>query len=330
MEDLEFNWIPLGYAANLAIAAEYSSLCMLLSEWSDEILVPSANVVGYQLVYEAETWLRRICLASLLTAQGPAWASILDSRLRKQLEGNSRRNGQRWYLGVDADEELLWSTTHGQLASLLRLEAIAETCERLSGVPAEVLATRLESVAQVRNALAHNRAISDDTLTVLRGDLAVVRSAASRFKRHTLYARSEITSFAQSPVDLERLISEFETRAAALSGQQLFVAANEDFVFLVRLPVPPFGRWPDAAKLRAAVGIASHLMVCVLANKQGDELQFVMPRRLSTTDQIEVARRFLTSSTLQSGWTHVPPDEQHPADVCWPRLWFYENSEPTR
>lgn len=33
---------------------------MVMSEWSDEILFPVANAEGYRLVFEAETWLRRM------------------------------------------------------------------------------------------------------------------------------------------------------------------------------------------------------------------------------------------------------------------------------
>lgn len=74
----------------------------VISEWSDEVLFPSANAVGYRLIFEAETWLRRICWAALLLSAGPAWATTLDDHLRKNLERQSQSNSARWYLGVDA------------------------------------------------------------------------------------------------------------------------------------------------------------------------------------------------------------------------------------
>ena len=161
------------------------------SEWSDEVLFPSANAVGYRLIFEAETWLRRICWTALLLSEGPAWAASLDDRLRRTLEWQSKSNSSRWYLGVDAEEELLWSTTHGQLADLLRMESIQQDLHRLCGLRGDLLAQRLISIAQVRNTLAHNRAISEDTLTVLRGDVTVIRAAATRFKLNTIYTAND-------------------------------------------------------------------------------------------------------------------------------------------
>ena len=206
------------------------------SEWSDEILVSVANVTAYRLIYEAENWLRRIALASLLLTEGPAWATKIDSSLRGRLEAQSRLNSSRWILGIDAEEELLWSATLGQLADVLTTKAIDERVNRLSGTSGSVLASRIRSIADVRNALAHNRAISTDTLAVLNGDLVVVRAAARRFKANTLYAKSDIVSDS-APADLASLARAFNSTTDALHGQQLFMSANDDFVFFVRLPV---------------------------------------------------------------------------------------------
>jgi hypothetical protein len=94
-----------------------------------------------------------------------------------KLGEQSKMNSSRWYLGVDDEEELLWSTTHGQLARLLRMDSIQHCLRHLCVMSREILARRVESIAQVRNVLAHNRAISEESLTVLRGDLHVIRAA---------------------------------------------------------------------------------------------------------------------------------------------------------
>jgi hypothetical protein len=104
-------------------------------------------------------------------------------------------------LGIDAEEELLWSATLGQLAEVLTAQDVANQVLNLTGTTGPVLASRVKSIADVRNALAHNRAISDDTLAVLKGDLVVVRSAVRRFKSQTLYAESEIV-MSSAPADL--------------------------------------------------------------------------------------------------------------------------------
>jgi hypothetical protein len=303
------------------------------SEWSEEVLFPSANAVAYRLIFEAETWLRRICWAALLLSEGPAWAASLDNRMRRSLEQQSKSNSSRWYLGVDAEEELLWSTTQGQLANLLRMESIQNKLRHICGLNGELLSQRLQSMSQVRNVLAHNRAISEDSLTVLRGDLIVIRAAAKRFKSRTLYAQTDIVSLDDDdlPDDLYEVLAAFaelEETVWKRDGQQVFVAANRDFIQLIRLPVQVDDAWVDGRKLRTALGIVSHLILCVLANKDMPEIAIVLPRNLPPEDQVEVVKRFMTPAFLQGVWTDTPPESQSPASSGWARLWFYENRTP--
>jgi hypothetical protein len=300
-----------------------------LLSWSGEILIPEANIAGYKAVFEAETWLRRLCLAALLLAEGPAWAATLSPGLRSQIEDESQRNAARWYLGVDAEEELLWATTQGQLRQLFELDSLQPHLRRLCGLDGSVLCARLASVGQIRNALAHSRAISNDTLTILQGDLAIVRAAVQRFKRATLYVDADIL-LDNFPSDLSVIGETFVEASKGFPRQQLFLSATEDFVFFVRLPVEPFGRWPHAARLRESLDAASHLLLCVLANMDGNELQLVVPRALPDDDKLETLRRFMTEEVLRDAWTDRPPASQHPADICWPKLWFYENRRPER
>jgi len=316
-----------GWVAGASVAADPVRSSSMTATWSGEALIPAANLEGYGLVYEAETWLRRICLAAFLLADGPGWVTHLDPRLRGQLERQSAQNSARWYLGVDAEEELLWSTTHWQLAELLKSARVQSQLLRISGVPGGVLADRLRLVSEVRNAFAHNRAISEDTLTVLRGDLSVIRAAAGRFKGNTLYASPEIHTHGY-PSDLKNLGSALEAACQALPRQQLFLAANDDFIFLVRLPVPEFGRWVKSAELRRLLAQFSKSILCVLANIAGDEVQIVMPRTLPEATQLGLLERFASIAGSEDVWTRRPPAEQHPADSCWPRLWFYENRRP--
>ncbi|WP_133148012.1 hypothetical protein [Mycobacterium lehmannii] len=300
------------------------------SEWSEEVLFPSANAIGYRLIFEAETWLRRICWTALMLSQGPSWAGSLDESFRKRLESQSANNRSRWYLGVDAEEELLWSTTHGQLASLLRRDVIQEQIHHLCGFYGELLASRLESVAMIRNTLAHSRAISDDSITILNADLSVIRAAVSRFKWSAVYTEGDLVSLDDDvPEDLFDFLFAFNERQNTLHGQQLFVEANADFVSLIRLPAPPWG-YPDCAKFRRQLGEVAHLLVAVLANKEGSEFQLLMPRNLSTEDKIEVLYRFMNPDLLLHSWTELPFEKQ-PTPACWwPRLWFYENRYPAK
>jgi hypothetical protein len=263
----------------------------------------------------------------VLLSEGPEWAATLDESLRKRLEGQLNSNMSRWYLGVDAEEDLLWSTTHGQLAALLRRDSIQHHLLQLCGFYGELLAQRLESVALIRNTLAHSRAISDDSISILQGDLYVIRTAVDRFKTKTLYALADIVSMDDDvPDDLFDFLFVFEDLQQTIQGQQLFVDANDDFVSLVRLPVPPWELpWPDGNKLRIHLGPVAHLIVCLLVNKTGHEIQIVMPRALRLDNKLNVLKRFMTTAVLEDCWTDTPLEKQHPTSSCWPRLWFYEN-----
>lgn len=82
--------------------------------------------------------------------------------------------------------------------------------------------------------------------------------------------------------------------------------------------------------MKDGFGMTSQLILCVMANKLGDELSVAVPRNLSTEDQMAVVDRFFTVATDQRTWIGTPPEYQHPADVGWARLWFYENHGPER
>ena len=228
-------------------------IAYVTSDWSDEILISAANLDAYRLIYEAETWLRRIALTSLVLAEGQAWARKIDSSLRVVLKLNHESTARAGFLesmprknccGPRRLASLRISCTPRQLQTVLRLSLARREMFWLRG---------FSSIADVRNALAHNRAISDDTLAVLNGDLVVVRAAARRFKARTLYAKSEIL-LGSAAADLASLATAFDSMAERLPHQQLFLAANDDFIFCVSLPVKPFDRWPQSGSASRDLG----------------------------------------------------------------------------
>jgi hypothetical protein len=70
------------------------------------------------------------------------------------------------------------------------------------------------------------------------------------------------------------------------------MSANDDSVMLVRLPVEPFDRWPRVGKIRDVIGLTGHLLLCVLVDKEGNELQFVFPRWLPEAEKLKLLERF--------------------------------------
>lgn len=213
--------------------------------WVDELLVSTANLGAYQLVYEGETWVRRICLAAYMLTEGPAWASSLDGRLRRQLESRSRNNSEYWYLGVDTEEELLWTSSLGQLASVLRTGTMRERVKDLCGVGANTLADTVEGVSRIRNALAHNRAISEDSLTVLKSHL---RSSEQRPQG------SNDGSFMRIPTSTStsfRLTSGNWVRLSKIGVRRLGLEANKSFYRPTVTSFFLFGSQPN----RSVVGL---------------------------------------------------------------------------
>jgi hypothetical protein len=160
----------------------------------------------------------------------------------------------------------------------------------------------------------------------------VIRAAASRFKLNTIYTARGFDVLRPEDVDGDdqHFLNRFEDGQQAMfsrHGQQLVVVATQDFLYLIRLPVEP-GGWLDARKLSNCLGLASRLILCVLANKMAPEMQIVVPRRLPVDDKLEVLNRFMTTALLIDAWTDVPTEQQDSAHSCWPRLWFYENQTP--
>ena len=78
-------------------------------------------------------------------------------------EAQSRSNSSRWYLGADAEEELLGPPLQGSSPVSCDGTRFSSTSTVSVGFYGELLAQRLESVAVIRNTLAHNRAISDES-----------------------------------------------------------------------------------------------------------------------------------------------------------------------
>jgi hypothetical protein len=56
----------------------------MAGEWSGEILAPEENLNGYRVVYEVETWLRRICLAAKPKRRGRQPREAADARVLRR------------------------------------------------------------------------------------------------------------------------------------------------------------------------------------------------------------------------------------------------------
>lgn len=281
-------------------------------EFDGELLVPRINLTAYRQIYALEGWLRRICLAVWMGSYGQSWSQQLDQGLRKTLESRVQRSRQRLYLGAESAGDLIWQTTQAELTRMLVAEPVAAMTRSLTGADPEFLKVKLEELREIRNLLAHNRALSQRTHTILAGLLASLESAVDTFKVNLLYREPD-------PGSLDGLIS---SKRKPFQG---FIAQRGDFLEFVCLPVERPGRWPDARLLLKA--FRQHLdgVVAFCLNKTGDEFNIVSPIALEDEAREALYETFVAS---QSVWTEILFENQQPQFVCNPKIWFYENRSP--
>ena len=204
------------------------------------------------------------------------------------------------------------------------MQSIQVALGDLTGISGEVLAERLSGISQIRNALAHNRAISPDAIKVLEGHLVVVNAAIGRFTNATLYAPIEI-QLDPALGYLAPLVNAIELESRHHPRQQFFVGTTPHFIQLTRLPVEPFERWPKISKVKTELEPFAPWIVSCFVNIAGDEFSLVVPRSTDLEDLLMIVHRFSLIARLPACWTSVPPESQDPAHSCWPRVWFYQN-----
>jgi hypothetical protein len=281
-------------------------------EFDGELLVPRINWAAYRQIYTLEGWLRRICLAAWMGRFGSDWKEEIDSNLRKSLESRVGRNQQRLYLGAESHDDLIWQATHSELLRLLVAESVVTSIRSLTGVDSDFLKYKLNEIREIRNLLAHNRALSSRTHVILSGALASLEEAVDMFKTEILYGPSDI----------------IDDEIWAESGNkpfQAFIARRGSFIEYVCLPVEHPGRWPDARLLLHAYRDHLDDIVAFCLNKTGDEFLVLTPSALVDESRHSLRNTFAGNPHV---WTNVPFESQQPRFVCSPKIWFYENRSP--
>jgi hypothetical protein len=283
-------------------------------EFDGELLVPKINLAAYRQIYALEGWFRRICLTAWMGRFGEPWSQRLDQGLRKALESRVQRSRQRLYLGAESASDLIWQATQAELTRMLVAEPVTEMVRSLTGTDSEFLKIKLEEIREIRNLLAHNRALSRRTHIILAGLLASLEDAVDTFKANLLYRQSD-------PGTLDGLIS---SERGPFQG---FVAQRGDFNEFVCLPVERFGRWPDARLLLRI--FREHLdgIVAFCLNKTGDEFIILSPLVLADESREAIHEKFIENRNV---WTETPFEDQEPRFVCSPKIWFYENRSPVQ
>jgi hypothetical protein len=281
-------------------------------EFDGELLVPRISLTVYRQIYALEGWFRRICLTVWMGRYGESWSQQLDPGLRKTLESRVQRSRQRLYLGAESASDLMWQATQAELTRMLVADPVAALVRSLTGADSEFLKAKLEEIREIRNLLAHNRALSQRTHIILAGLLASLEDAVDTFKANLLYGEPD-------PGTFDGMIS------GKRKPFQGFVAQRGEFIEFVCLPVEPYDRLPDARLLLKT--FREHLdgIVAFCLNKTGDEFNILTPAVLEDETREAVYQKFTEN---QDVWTKVPFEDQQPRFVCNPKIWFYENRSP--
>lgn len=252
---------------------------------------------------------------------GSGWVKQLDRRLMMTLESRSGRNRRRLYLGAESHDDLMWSATHAELLQMLAADAVADPVRILTGADSGFLTVKLDEIREIRNFIAHNRALSQRTHTILAGLLASLEDVVDTFKQQVLYGQTEILGENHwLGAHLEMLLIGNDW-----SKFQAFVALKGSFIEYISLPVRPFDRFPDARLLLKAFGDYINSIVAFCLNKSGDEFIVLTPRTLGDEEHRAVCDAFAKNPAV---WTRIPFEEQSPHFICSPKIWFYENDRP--
>jgi hypothetical protein len=201
---------------------------------------------------------------------------------------------------------------------------VTNSIESMTGATAGFLQGKLQEVREIRNLLAHNRAISERTYIILSGLLASLDEAVDTFKVTVLYGSSEILNEDDGGIGarLGNLLRDNDWHRF-----QAFVAGRSDFYQYVSLPADLETRnpWPDARLLLQA--FRDHLdgIVAFCLNKTGHEFSILAPQVLPEEDQDVLCDTFARNPNV---WTSTPFEQQNPRFVCSPKIWFYKNSSP--
>ncbi|WP_422751221.1 hypothetical protein [Micromonospora sp. WMMD1219] len=294
--------------------------------FGDDIPLPAVNVEAYRAIYRIENWLRRITLAAYMNKYGTAWPSHIDPQLRGALRGRVQANGGRIYLNAESDDNLIWLTMHKELRRLLLDEEIWPFVQRILSLPKDALGSKLLELNEIRNMLAHNRALTPTTSVILAGLCASFEAGIHRFKMETLYGYGEILGEDEGQPLIEELRDQVGVSLMTASGYQAFVSMNQNVYELVCLPVERHDRdWVNVAALLKTYrsSLSSILSFCL--NAEGSEYRILLPRSLAVEEIAPTYAKFANNPPI---WTEKPYSNQSDKYLHNPKVWFYQNQTP--
>jgi hypothetical protein len=285
--------------------------------FEDDVPFPMQNIEVYRRLYIIELWLRRFVLAGLMSKYGTQWRSAIPTDLSKAVRPRRAALAGRAYLDVEASDNVVWLMTLEELRQLLISEFIWPSVRELTSLQREETAAKLEELREIRNVIGHNRAITDQTVSIFGGIEDYLHRGIARFKAQTLdkeFADKTIFT-AADPADV---VSAAVGQLCDGTLRQVFLERTDKFNAVISLPVPPFG-YVSVADLLEAFHNVRDLILALYVNATANEFSVVWPLGATVDEHLSVVEHlgyFLH-------YTEEPYSAQDPKYVCDPRIWFY-------
>ncbi|KJD38032.1 hypothetical protein QD46_21930 [Paenibacillus polymyxa] len=293
-------------------------------EFRDEMLIPQINGEIYYSIYDLENWLRRICLTVYMIEYGADWMNHVPKKIKDGLVRRISKSQELIYLDADSEENMIWSLTQGELAQMLFNPKVWSRIQELTGFTQERLSQKLNELREIRNLLAHNRALSERTSIIARGIIESLHLVIDRFKNNFLYSSN--MEIIEDNADNEVCVYfSSKMKGNDWSKFQAFIAGDEVLYSLVCLPIALDCRYPSAYKLLNKFNGVMENILSIQVNKTADEFIILIPKKISKDNCVKIIDIFLEKDDL---FTYKEFESQHPKYICNPKIWFYENRRP--
>lgn len=290
-------------------------------EFNREMLIPTINGEVYYSIYEIENWIRRICLTTYIIEFGSGWYEKIPKKVISNLKYQSNKNSEIKYLGAEDDKNFIWSATLGEVVILLEDEKVKLRLEEIIGCNKERFITKINELREVRNLLAHNRALSPSSEIIIRGIVESLRLSIKNFKNTIIYNNYSI-SLNNDNDEIEQYFNN-KMEGNDWSQFQAFISKNDNLYCIVCLPAGDFCKYPSAAKLLRQYESFNEDVLAFLLNKGCDEFSVIVSKKVDSTKIKKIIDIFLEQHDI---WTNKAFEEQNPKYSCNPKMWFYENN----
>src|SRR3972149_4965577 len=235
--------------------------------FDSEIPFPEYNTIIYREVYVVEQWLRRIAYASMMAKCGEKWIGAILPELYKELKSRLSGLPGRVYLDCENANNVIWLSTLEELGQLLTTESIWPIVKVLTGYNHDFISSKIDELREIRNVIGHNRAVTQQTLTIWKGTQASIKNGIETFKSNMLYDAGEIHLDAKKE-DIAATIFYLKMRDKKWSRYPLMFSEKEYFYSLTHLPAEPYDRSVRVSTILDTYRSLDRVILAILINRE--------------------------------------------------------------